>query len=169
MKRFFSLLFSLVFCFSCSISAFALELDKIAEEVPAIEVPEIVETPSAEVPEIVETPSAEVPKIEESIVSDEEEVEFNPELGIEDGTLLGVSVLSVAPITPEDTTGLKSVLLQFIGDYEPIVLEYEYQNSNNQYSSYLREPYPDYVWFGSLLVLILMIYCLFRLGGAIFG
>lgn len=168
MKQFFSFLLSLVFCFSFSISAFALELDKIAEEVPAIEVPEIVETPAEEVPEIVETPSVEVPKIEESIFSDEDEIEVNPELGIEDGTLIGVSVLSVAPITPEDTTGLKSVLLQFIGDYDPIVLEYEYQNANN-YSSYLREPYPDYVWFGSLLVLILMIYCLFRLGGAIFG
>lgn len=81
--------------------------------------------------------------------------------------LVGVEVYSLSPITPEDTEGFKSVLLEFIGDYDPVIVEYEYQNSNNNYSSYLREVQPDYVWLVSCGMVALFIYCLFRFGGAL--
>lgn len=97
------------------------------------------------------------------------EEEINPDLGIEDGTVTNVAFYSVSPITPEDTSGLKSVLLELIGDYDPIIVEYEYQNANNSYSSYLREVMPDYVWCASFIMLALIIYCLFRLGGTLIG
>lgn len=107
--------------------------------------------------------------IEDDTVSvSETETEVNPELGIEDGEIVGIALMSVAPITPESTTGLKSLLLSVIGDYDPVIVEYEYQNNNN-YSSYLREVLPDYPWFASFLMLALMVYCLFRLGGACLG
>lgn len=99
----------------------------------------------------------------------EEETEVNPDLGIDEGTITSVSVYSVSPITPDSTTGLKSVILQLIGDYDPIVVEYEYQNQNSSYSSYLREVYPDYVWCASFVMLALIIYCIFRLGGSLIG
>lgn len=83
--------------------------------------------------------------------------------------LVNVSILkSVAPVTPSDATGLKAVLLEFIGDYDPVIVEYEYRNQNSQYSSYLREVQPDYPWLVSCGLLIVVIYCIFRLGGALF-
>lgn len=84
-----------------------------------------------------------------------------------DMELQNVSVLtSVSPVGPSDTSGLKSVLLSFLGDYDPVIVEYEYQSSNG-YTSYLREVQPDYVWMGSFLLLSLFVFCLFRLGGSL--
>lgn len=69
------------------------------------------------------------------------------------------------PISPEDTSGLKSVLLGIVGPYENIVTEYRYMNNNNQYYSYLREITPDYPWFGSLAVFLVLLFSVFRIGG----
>lgn len=83
-----------------------------------------------------------------------------------DATITDISVMSLAPITPDDTSGLKAVLLSLIGDYDPVVIEYEYE-SNNGYTNYLREVQPDYVWLCSVGLFALIIYCIFRLGGAL--
>lgn len=77
-----------------------------------------------------------------------------------------ISVISVAPIKPSDTTGLKASLLGVLGNYDPVIIEYQY-NSGNGYSNYLREVQPDYVWICSFALLALVIFCLFRLGGAL--
>lgn len=81
-------------------------------------------------------------------------------------TLVGVEVYGLSPVTPTDTTGLKAVLLEFIGDYDPVIVEYEYENTNG-YNSYLREVQPDYVWLASCAMLALFVLSLFKLGGAI--
>lgn len=83
--------------------------------------------------------------------------------------LVDVQLTSVGPVTPSDTSGLKSVLLSLLGDYDPIIAEYRYMNQNSSYYSYLREVQPDYVWIAAAVMLGLVIYCLFRLGGAILG
>ena len=103
----------------------------------------------------------------QDVVSSEE----NPSLGPtgEESLVTGVSVYSVSPIAPSDTNGLKAVLLGLIGNYDAIVVEYEYQNPNNSYHSYLREIQPDYVWIASFCMLALVVYCVFRLGGALIG
>ncbi len=72
----------------------------------------------------------------------------------------------LAPVTPNDTTGLKAVLLSFIGNYDPLVVQYEYTTSNN-YKQYVNEIQPDYVWICSFALIALFIYCLFKLGGAL--
>lgn len=77
-----------------------------------------------------------------------------------------ISVISVAPIKPSDTTGLKAALLGVLGDYDPVIIEYQY-NSGSGYANYLREVQPDYVWICSFALLALVIFCLFRLGGAL--
>lgn len=107
-----------------------------------------------------------VSSTDENVVSDEE-MEVNPGLGIDETTPTSVNVYALNPITPEDTTGLKSVLLSLIGDYDAIVVEYEYTGSNN-YSNYLREVQPDYVWLCSAAIFLVVIYSVFRLGGALF-
>lgn len=77
-----------------------------------------------------------------------------------------ISVSSVSPIRPSDATGLKAALLGVLGNYDPVVVEYQY-SSGNGYTNYLREVQPDYVWICSFVLLALVIYCLFRLGGAL--
>lgn len=101
----------------------------------------------------------------ESDNSNSEEV--NP--GSDDDMILqSVDVYSVSPITSDSTTGLKSVILGLIGSYDTIVTDYTY-NSNNGYVQHTIEVQPDYVWMGSFLLLCLILYCLFRLGGAMIG
>lgn len=84
-----------------------------------------------------------------------------------DGAIQSVSLMSLNPITSDDTTGLKSVLLELIGDYDAVVVEYQYQNNNMTGYNYLREVQPDYVWLCSAGLFSLVIYCVFRLGGAL--
>lgn len=77
-----------------------------------------------------------------------------------------ITFSSVSPITPSDTSGLKSALLGVLGSYDPVIVEYEYSDRNG-YKNYLRDVQPDYVWLCSCALLALVIYCLFRLGGAL--
>lgn len=93
--------------------------------------------------------------------------EINP--GSDDDMILqAVEVYSVSPITPDSTSGLKSVVLGLIGNYDTIVTDYTY-TSNNGYLQHTIQVQPDYVWMGSFLLLCLILYCLFRLGGAMIG
>lgn len=91
--------------------------------------------------------------------------EVNPNLS-DDLTLVGINTYSLNPITPSETTGLKSVILSLIGDYDAVVVEYAYQN-NNGYTSYIREVQPDYVFLCSCGIFVVIIYCTFRIGGAL--
>lgn len=81
-------------------------------------------------------------------------------------SISNISVISVAPIKPSDTTGLKAALLGVLGDYDPVIIEYQY-SSGSGHTNYLREVQPDYVWICSFALLALVIFCLFRLGGAL--
>lgn len=84
-----------------------------------------------------------------------------------DPVLTDVSITTgLAPVTPSDTTGVKSVLLSFIGNYDPPVVQYEYTTSNN-YKQYVNQIQPDYVWICSFALIALFIYCLFKLGGGL--
>ena len=94
-------------------------------------------------------------------------VESNP-LDTSDMVLQSVDVYSVSPVTPQDTTGLKAVILGLIGNYDTVVTDYTY-TSNNGYVSHTIEVQPDYVFICSFVMLCLVIYCLFRLGGALIG
>lgn len=83
-----------------------------------------------------------------------------------DVTITDISLASVSPITPSSTSGLKSALLGILGNYDPVIVEYQYA-SGNGYTNYLREIQPDYVWLCSAALLALVIYCLFKLGGGL--
>lgn len=75
-------------------------------------------------------------------------------------------VLIKSPVTPSSTTGLKSIMLSLLGNYDVIVGEYTYQNTNGT-TSYLREMQPDYVWLVSAGIFAIVLYSLFRLGGGL--
>lgn len=72
-----------------------------------------------------------------------------------------VETYQLSPI--EDSTGLKGVLLRIIGPYDNIVTQYRYQQSNNQYYTYVNEVTPDYPWIASAALFIALLLSLFGL------
>lgn len=78
-----------------------------------------------------------------------------------------ISFSVVGPVEPNDTNGFKAVLLELLGDYDPIIAEYSYTNSNG-YISYVREVQPDYIWMISAAIFIIVLYCAFRFLGGLF-
>ena len=94
-------------------------------------------------------------------------VETNP-LDTSDMVLQSVDVYSVTPVTPQNTTGLKAVIVGLIGNYDTIVTDYTYTSSSDRVTHTI-EVQPDYVFLCSFAMLFLIIYCLFRLGGALIG
>lgn len=85
----------------------------------------------------------------------------------EDVFLTGVSRVSIPPVTPSSTTGLKAALLTVLGNYDPVVVVYQYNTSGSGYSSYTTDIQPDFAWIASAVLLCLVIWCLFKLGGAL--
>lgn len=91
----------------------------------------------------------------------------SPDVVSEDVVLTGISRVSVPPVTPSSTTGLKAALLSVLGNYDPVVVVYQYSTSSSGYSSYATDIQPDYAWIASSVLLCLVIWCLFKLGGAL--
>lgn len=91
----------------------------------------------------------------------------SPDVVSEDVVLTGVSRVSIPPVTPSSTTGLKAALLTVLGNYDPVVVVYQYNTSSSGYSSYATDIQPDYAWIASAALLCLVILCLFKLGGAL--
>lgn len=81
-------------------------------------------------------------------------------------TVPEVSVLAVSdPVTAADANGFKAVILDLLGDYEGVVVEYSYENTNG-YTSYVREIQPDYPWIASAIIFLAVLWCTFRMGAA---
>lgn len=80
---------------------------------------------------------------------------------------VGTQLLSLSPVTPSNTSGFKAVLLGLLGNYDTIVTVHQYQSSSSGYNSYVTDVQPDFVWLTGAALLLLLIYCLFRLGGAL--
>lgn len=76
--------------------------------------------------------------------------------------------IEVLKISANQTSGLHSVLLSLIGDYNPIVKDYTYQSSNG-YTSHSIDIQPDWSWIMTAILFIIIIYCVFRLFGIAVG
>lgn len=68
-------------------------------------------------------------------------------------------------VQPSDANGFKAVLLTILGDYETVVTDYTYQNSNYNYLSHSIEIEQDYAWICSAAMLGLIVFCTFRIIG----
>lgn len=152
-----------------------LEVTPDETQVPLEKVDEIVSS----VPDLV-TPS--VPELSDSgdgsevspggntvyvLTNPYEEGDTNVGSAPSDPVLTDIAILTgLSPVTPSNTSGLKAVLLSFIGNYDPPIVQFEYTSSNN-YKQYVNEIQPDYVWVCSFALIALFIYCLFKLGGAL--
>lgn len=142
------------------------EFDEIVDLLPSLADPSFEVDSSGEVPPEV-TPGGNTVYVLSQPSIDDSEVVENVGIDPVNDTITDINILtSVAPVTPSDTSGLKAVLLGLLGNYDPVIVEYQYQSSQG-YNNYLREVQPDYVWLCSFALLALMIFCIFRLGGAL--
>lgn len=135
------------------------KVDEIVDKLPALGVPSVSEDSPGEVSAEV-SPGGNTVYVVGDVMNDDGPTPSNPVLTDT------VVATGLAPVTPSDTTGVKAVLLSFIGDYDPPVVQYEYTTSNN-YKQYVNEIQPDYVWICSFSLIALFIYCLFKLGGGL--
>lgn len=141
----------------------------VPEPVPdEVNVDETLETPAPVTPPVV--PVADVPAPTftlDEVLSALPESFGSPDVVNDDVVLTGVSRVSIPPVTPSSTTGLKAALLAVLGNYDPVVVVYQYNTSSSGYSSYATDIQPDYAWIASAVLLCLVIWCLFKLGGAL--
>lgn len=156
MKRFFALLLSCwILCLS--VGAVYVVNDDTSIQTPAPVIPPV--DPVVVVPAPTFTLDEVLSALPESVGS--------PDVVTEDVLLTGISRVSVPPVTPSSTTGLKAALLAVLGNYDPVVVVYQYNSSSSGYSSYATDIQLDYAWIASAVLLCLVILCLFKLGGAL--
>lgn len=127
-----------------------------------------IETPAPVIPPVDPVVDIPVPSFTlDEVLSALPESFGSPDVVSEDVVLTGISRVSVPPVTPSSTTGLKAALLTVLGNYDPVVVVYQYNTSSSGYSSYATDIQLDYAWLASAVLLCLVIWCLFKLGGAL--
>nr|WGN98257.1 MAG: hypothetical protein [Inoviridae sp.] len=135
------------------------KVDEIVDKLPSLGEPSVPEDSPCELPAEI-SPGGNTVYVVGDVMNDVGVAPFDP-------VLTNVVVATgLAPVTPSDTSGVKAVLLSFIGNYDPPIVQYEYTTSNN-YKQYVNEIQPDYVWICSFALIALFIYCLFKLGGGL--
>lgn len=127
-----------------------------------------IETPAPVIPPVDPVADVSAPSftLDEVLAALPESV-GSPDVVSEDVVLTGVSRVSIPPVTPSSTTGLKAALLSVLGNYDPVVVVYQYNTTSSGYSSYATDIQPDFAWIASAVLLCLVIWCLFKLGGAL--
>lgn len=81
-----------------------------------------------------------------------------------------ISVMAVqsSPNTPvTSASGLKGILLNLFGSYDPPVTQLRYQANSNSNYTYVNDIQPDYPWLCSAAIFAIVLFCVFRLGGAL--
>lgn len=175
MKRFFALLLS------CWVLCLSVCADEIIDDPAPASDSAPVEDSSSEVTNdpIIETPAPVFSPVDpvvdvpaptftlDEVLAALPESTGSSDVVSENVVLTGISRVSVPPVTPSSTTGLKAALLTVLGNYDPVVVVYQYNTSSSGYSSYATDIQPDYAWIASAALLCLVIWCLFKLGGAL--
>lgn len=134
------------------------KVDEIVDKLPALGEPSVPEVSPGELPAEV-SPGGNTVYVVGDVLNDGV-APSNP-------VLTDVAVVTgLSPVTPSDTSGVKAVLLSFIGNYDPPIVQFEY-TTNNNYKQYVHEIQPDFVWLCSFALIALFIYCLFKLGGGL--
>lgn len=80
--------------------------------------------------------------------------------------------VEVLRISANDTTGLHSIILSLIGDYNPIVKDYTYTTTSyggNVQTNHSIDIQPDWSWIASAFIFVVVLYSFFRILGMLFG
>lgn len=189
MKRFFALLLACwVLCLSVCADEVIADPAPVDDPAPVVvdpaPAPDPVPVPDSVPDEVnddstIQTPAPVIPPVDpvvdvpapsftlDEVLAALPESFGSPDVVTEDVVLTGVSRVSIPPVTPSSTTGLKAALLAVLGNYDSVVVVYQYNTSSSGYSSYATDIQPDYAWIASAALLCLVIWCLFKLGGAL--
>lgn len=97
--------------------------------------------------------------------ADDVEVKATPSEG---DLIITDTKTEVLRVSANDTSGLHSVILTLIGDYNPIVKDYTYQSTQG-YTSHSIDIQPDWSWIASCFVFVVVLFCVFRLLGGLFS
>ena len=135
------------------------KVDEVVDKLPALGEPSVSKDSPGELPAEV-SPGGNTIYVVGDVMDNDGLSSANPVLTD------AVVTYGLAPVTPSDTSGVKAVLLSFIGNYDPPIVQYEYTTSNG-YKQFVNEIQPDYVWICSFALISLFIYCLFKLGGGL--
>lgn len=73
-----------------------------------------------------------------------------------------------APVTPSTTNGFHNVIINLLGNYEPITVDYEYRTGSSTYTSHSITTAPDWSWIASAAIFGIVIFCVFRFLGGLF-
>lgn len=87
--------------------------------------------------------------------------EFSAEIPVNSLTYTGSRLLPLSA-----SGGLKGVLVSFLGEWESIVVQHSYVDAEGNTVTDV-DTLPDYPWIASAVLLCLMVFCLFRVGGAL--
>lgn len=95
----------------------------------------------------------------------------SPQIDVNLGGLDGyeLSSVDIMPLYSLDSgttpinSGLRAIIRNLIGNYSPVVVQYQYTNGTN--TQYLREILPDYEWMCSCAIFALVLYCTYRIVG----
>lgn len=72
------------------------------------------------------------------------------------------------PNTPvTSANGLKGILINMLGSYDPQVVQVRYQTGSSSYYSFYNVAFPDVPWIAAALVLLLLLWQLLRMVGGI--
>lgn len=152
------LLFFLCVCLS---TAYIFSDDELPDDGQSIPVDELdISAPATVVVDI-----TQLIKPSEEVEPTSQDFEIEPVISLEP-ELISVTQ-SVQRVSASDTTGLKSVLLSILGDYESVVTDYEYRNNNNTYYSHSISIERDWAWLCSCGIFAILLYCTFRTIGGI--
>lgn len=87
---------------------------------------------------------------------------------IEDDYSVSVMALQTTPNTPvTNSTGLKGIMLSLLGPYDPPITQFRYQSNTSTNYTYVNDIQPDYAWMCSAAIFAIVLFCVFRLGGAL--
>lgn len=152
------LLFFLCVCLS---TAYIFADDELPDDGQSIPVDEL----DTSAPATVVVDITQLIKPSEEVEPSSQDSEIEPVISLEP-ELISVTQ-SVQRVSASDTTGLKSVLLSILGDYESVVTDYEYRNNNNTYYSHSISIERDWAWLCSCGIFAILLYCTFRTIGGI--
>lgn len=80
--------------------------------------------------------------------------------------------VEVLRVSASDTSGLHALVLSLLGDYNPIVKDYTYTTTSYNgtvSTNHSIDIQPDFSWLATALLFIVVLFCVFRLIGAIFS
>lgn len=69
------------------------------------------------------------------------------------------ATVSIKKVSASDTSGLKSIMLSLLGDYETVITDYTYNNGS--YTSHSISIERDWSWIMSAALFIVVVFCTF--------